>query len=393
MRRIVFFLISLVPLSVTCQDSVWISHTTGKLPFLEYGIGDDRLGGAKMTYLDSNILLSVTDSFNTDYRVQLSRFHSAYIAKESVVLLRKEPYKGKGHNPNLSGSFKVMGDSAFDYVSINLPGSYPYRSFQLVDPSRIVVDIFGITSNTNWITQLKTAREIKNTWYEQIEDDVLRVVIELKHPQHWGHSIAYDSTGKKLVVRVKRQPAFHDIRKLKIAIDPGHGGDNSGSSGVSSKILEKNYTLLIAKELEKTMRSAGVRRIFMTRTKDTSLSMADRILMLRQFDPDLLVSIHLNSADIDTVRGVSTYYRYIGFRPLSVAILNQMLTLGLNEYGNVGNFNFALNGPTDYPNALVEVAFLSNRSDEKRILNPKFHKAVAQKIYLGIQDWLKYAIQ
>ncbi|MBS1934219.1 MAG: N-acetylmuramoyl-L-alanine amidase, partial [Bacteroidetes bacterium] len=48
-----------------------------------------------------------------------------------------------------------------------------------------------------------------------------------------------------------------------------------------------------------------------------------------------------------------------------------------------------LNGPTDYPNALVEVAFLSNKQDEKKILNPKFHKAVAQKIYLGIADWLK----
>ena len=127
----------------------------------------------------------------------------------------------------------------------------------------------------------------------------------------------------------------------------------------------------------------------MTRTKDTSLSMPERIAMLKQFDPHLLVSIHLNSAGYDTVQGTSTYYRYIGFRPLSVAILDRMLTLGLKEYGNVGNFNFSLSGPTDYPNALVEVAFLSNPADEKKILNPKFHKAVAQKIYLGIVDWLK----
>jgi N-acetylmuramoyl-L-alanine amidase len=36
----------------------------------------------------------------------------------------------------------------------------------------------------------------------------------------------------------------------------------------------------------------------------------------------------------------------------------------------------------------VEVAFLSNAEDEKKILNPKFHKAVAKKIYRGIKDWL-----
>jgi N-acetylmuramoyl-L-alanine amidase len=121
--------------------------------------------------------------------------------------------------------------------------------------------------------------------------------------------------------------------------------------------------------------------------------MPERIEMLKKYNPDLLVSIHLNSTGSDSVQGTSTYYRYIGFRPLSVAILNRMLTLGLKEYGNVGNFNFALSGPTDYPNALVEVAFLSNKEDEKKILSTKFHKAVAQKIYLGIMDWVKEAKQ
>ena len=119
--------------------------------------------------------------------------------------------------------------------------------------------------------------------------------------------------------------------------------------------------------------------------------MPERLEMLSNYDPDFLVSIHLNSAASDTVQGVSTYYRYIGFRPLSVSILNQMLSLGLKEYGNIGSFNFALNGPTDYPNALVEVAFLSNPEDEKKVNNPKFQKAVAQKIYLGMAGWLKTA--
>lgn len=385
---LLFLLKSFVSFS---QDSVWYARSTGKIPFLEYGIGDDRLGGAKMTYIDSSILLKIVDSFKTDYKVQLSKYHTAYIAKESVVLITKQANKPIIHNPHLSSSFKVFGDSAFDYVTINLDEHFPYRSFQFIDPSRIAIDIFGATSNTNWITQLRSVKEIKNTWYEQIEDDVLRVFIELKHHQHWGHSIAYDTVGNKLIVRVKRQPTVMDIRKLRIAIDAGHGGDNVGASGVTSNILEKNYTLLIAAELQKTLKKAGVKQIFMTRIKDTSLSMPERIEMLKKYNPDLLVSIHLNSTGSDSVQGTSTYYRYIGFRPLSEAILNRMLTLGLKEYGNVGSFNFALSGPTDYPNALVEVAFLSNKEDEKKILSPKFHKAVAQKIYLGIMDWIKEA--
>jgi N-acetylmuramoyl-L-alanine amidase len=392
MRRITIWACLLLLISsASAQDSLWIARTAGALPFMEYGIGDDRLGGAKMGFLDSNVLVKIVDSFKTDYKVRLSNNHFAYIAKPSLVLIAKLPNTPVAHNPHLSGTIRVYGDTASDYVMLALDDRYPYRSIQLLDPSRVAIDVFGVTSNTNWITQLHTAKEIRNTWYEQIEDDVFRIYIQLRHPQHWGYSISYDSTGRHLLVRIRRQPASLDIRKLRIAIDAGHGGDNSGASGGTSKVLEKNYTLLIAEQLRRTLKTAGVKQVFMVRTKDTSLSMPERIAMLKQFDPHLLVSIHLNSSANDTVQGTSTYYRYIGFRPLSVAILEKMLTLGLKEYGNVGAFNFSLSGPTDYPNALVEVAFLSNIEDEKKILNPKFHKAVAQKIYLGIVDFLQGA--
>jgi len=387
-RSLIGLVFLLPPAGGRAQDSLWLARTTGPLPFMEYGIGDDRLGGAKMGFLDSNVLVKVVDSFKTDYKVRLSGQHYAYIAKSSLILLGKQSNAGVAHNPHLTGNIKVFGDTASDYVMLTLDDRYPYRGTQLIDPSRVAVDVFGVTSNTNWITQLHTAKEIRNTWYEQMEDDVFRIYIQLKHSQHWGYSMSYDSLGKHLLIRIRRQPAVLDIRKLRIAIDAGHGGDNSGADGVTSKVLEKNYTLLIAEQLRKTLKTAGVKQVFMTRTKDTSLSMPERIAMLRQFDPHLLISIHLNSAGSDTVQGTSTYYRYIGFRPLSLAILERMLSLGLKEYGNVGAFNFSLSGPTDYPNALVEVAFLSNREDEKKILNPKFHKLVAQKIYQGIVDWL-----
>lgn len=392
-RLAMIFLCLMASCFAYSQDSVWFGRTTGRLSHIEYGIGEDRLGGAKIGFLDSNILVKIVDSFRTEYKIQLSKYHSAYIAKSSVAILGRQARAPMIHNTHLSGSMKVFGDSAFDYVEIHLDERLPYRGMQMLDPSRVAIDIFGVTSNTNWITQLQTVKEIRNTWYEQTEDDVFRVYIQLRHTQHWGYSLSYDSAGNKLTVRIKRQPAVLDIRRLRIAIDAGHGGTNIGSPGIDTAILEKNYTLLIAKELQKTLKRAGVKQIFMTRNKDTTLGMPERLEMLKEFGTDLLISIHLNSAGSDTIRGVSTYYRYIGFRPLSVAILHQMLTLGLKEYGNVGNFNFSLSGPTDYPNALVEVAFLSNPGDYKKILQPKFHRAVAQKIYLGIMDWLKQCKQ
>jgi len=377
------FFISISCLDALAQHSFLIGKTTGPLIFVNYGLGEDRLGGAKMGFLDSNIVVKVVDSVKDDYKIHLSTNHFAWLPKinfkhDSSTQLK--PYY-------LTDSWKVFGDSKYDYVTIHLDERLPYRSMQQIDPAKIIVDIFGATSNTNWITQLSTAKEIKNAWYEQAEDDVFRVIIELKHQQHWGYWIYYDSTSS-LVIRVKRQPQKLTSQNLLVAIDAGHGGSNTGTTGAISGIIEKDYTLKIAKQLDKYLQAQKV-KTFMTRTGDTDLSMVDRTLMLRQVDPDILISIHLNSAESDTVKGVSTYYRYIGFRPLSQAILKRMQELKLKEWANVGAFNFALNGPTEYPNCLVEVAFLSNRDDEKKILDPKFHKLVAQKIYLGINDWLK----
>ena len=357
-------------------------RTNDSLPFLKYGLGEDRLGGAKMTFLDSNIVLKVIDSSKDDYKVQLSEFHTAYIEKEQVY--KTEDIKS---HQQLTDSWKVYGDSLYDYVSIALDERLPYNSVMEIHPSRIIVNIFGAVSNTNWITQLSSAKEIKNAWYEQPEDDVMRVIIELKHPQNWGYRIFY-SDNNKLTIRVNRQPRIPDLSHIKIAIDAGHGGDNIGTTGTRSHIQEKDYTLLIAKEVNRQLIKKKA-NVVMTRVKDTTLSMYERIRFLEQQHPTLLISIHLNSSDKDSISGVSTYYRYIGFRPLSQAILKSMLQLGLNEFGNVGSFNFSLSGPTDYPNCLVEVAFLSNKKDEKKILDSKFRQQVAAKIIAGIENFLK----
>ena len=384
--KITFLLISLI-LAIGSSSAQQISQlsygkTIGDLSSLKYGPGTDRLGGAKMTYIDTCIVMQVVDSLNDDYIVQLSKYHRAFIGKNNLQHIQNYTPA----NYTLTSSWTVYGDEKYDYVSIGLEKKLPYRSIQQINPSQIIVDIFGATSNTNWITQMRSVKEIRNVNYEQVEDDVFRVTIDLKHPQHWGYFISYKK--KSLVIRVKRQPEKLTIKNLRIAIDAGHGGTNFGAMGVSNIIKEKDYNLKIAKELERYLNRRGI-KTFMTRNEDIDLGMVDRTLMLRKEDPDLLISIHHNSASNPSVSGVSTYYRYLGFRLLSETILKRMVELRLNSFNNIGGFNFALNGPTEYPNCLVEVAFMSNPEDEKRIQDPAFPKQVTKKIYKGIKDWIK----
>lgn len=378
---LIIWMITFVARAQVIQGKYLMGKTTGNLPYLEYGLGYDRLGGAKITFLDTGIVVKVVDSTITNYKVQLSNHHFAWLPKSNFKLdkTKLQPYY-------LTSSWMVNGDDKFDYLSISLDEKLPYRSMQQINPSKIVVDIYGVTSNTNWITQRSSAREVVNVYHEQTEDDVFRVTMELKHEQHWGYSIYYKD--KKLVIRIKRQPESLKLGKLKVAIDAGHGGDNKGAIGISAAIQEKDYNLLIAKQLEKELLSNKA-TVFMTRTTDTTLSMAERLAMLNNEDPDFLISLHLNSSSKDSIKGVSTYYRYIGFRPLTKFILARLVEIGLNDFGNIGSFNFSLNGPTEYPNCLVEVAFLSNKEDEKLIMDPEFRAKVAAQIVKGIKDWLR----
>lgn len=359
-----------------------IAITKGRLAHLEYGLGDDRLGGAKVGYIDSNIVVKIIGKVGTHYKVQLARSRTAYIPEELVTLMPKGSFTPE----SLTDKITTYGDSVYDYVKLNLFAKLPYQSFQLVDPSKIVVDVFGATNNTNWITQMQTAKEIKSVDYEQLADEIFRVTIQLKHQQHWGHIIYYN--GNSLIIKIKQQPENLSLKGLTIAVDAGHGGTNNGAVGATGT-YEKEITLALSLKLQKTLEKEGA-KVIMTRNREMFVDNKERILFYRDSMPDLLLSIHLNSSE-DPFRagGTSTYYRYIGFKPLSLAIYKRMLELGLKEYGNTGSFNFMLNSPTEYPNALVETLFLSNLEEEEKILNPEFQQQMVDKIVLGVKDFLE----
>ena len=359
-----------------------IAITKGRLAHLEYGLGDDRLGGAKIGYLDSNIALKIIGKVGTHYKIQLAKTRTAYIPDDLVTLMPKGSFTPE----SLTDKWNVYGDSIYDYIKIGLFTRLPYQSFQLTDPSRIVVDIFGATSNTNWITQMQNVKEIQKLDYEQIADDIFRITIQLKRAQHWGHQIFYQ--GNNLIIKIKRQPEDLSLKKLVIAIDAGHGGTNTGGVGATG-VYEKEVTLALSTKLQKALAKEGV-KVIMTRYAEQFFDNKERILFYRDSLPDLLLSIHLNSSE-DPFRtgGTGTFYRYIGFKNLSLDIYKRLLELGLKEYGNTGSFNFMLNSPIEYPNALIETLFLSNLEEEEKILDPVFQQQMVDKIVLGVKDFLE----
>lgn len=370
--------------SILSQLASDMAITKGRLAHLEYGLGEDRLGGAKIGYLDSQVQLKIIGKVGADYKVQLAKNRVAYIPDEHISLLPKGSFTAA----SLTGSWSVYGDEKYDYVTLSLGTKLPYQSMQELHPSRIIVDVFGATNNSNWIAQLQTAKEVEQVDYEQVADDIFRLKIQLKHRQHWGHSIYY--RGNTLVIKIKQQPQQLDLSNLRIAIDAGHGGSNTGAGGPTGS-SEKAFALAVSLKLQALLIDAGA-NVIMTRTTEKFVDNKERILFYRDSTPDILVSIHLNSsADPIRAGGTSTHYRYVGFKNLNDFINKRMLELGLKQYGVIGSFNFMLNSPTEYPNVLVETLFLSNPAEEALMLDPVFQQQMAEKIFQGIQDFLAAA--
>ena len=366
-----------------------VAELIGKRPYLNASVGTDRLGGAKLGFLKPGIRVVVTGKFGDQYQVKLGDDMEGWLPEEFAQLLPPETPRPR----SLIGALSVSGNDKEDIVTVALDQRLPFLSQQLVDPAAIVVDIFGATSNTNWITHQVSGSGIKNVTWSQAAAGHYRLTIALNYEQHWGYDINYDN-GSTMRISVRRPPVISSadsaIAGLIIAVDAGHGGENDGALGATGK-KEKDITLSIAQHLDTLLRQHGA-RVVMTRTTDETVSMADRTDKILGSGAQLLVSIHANSAsmsaDPELSKGTSAYYRHIGFAPLAEILYGRMLELGLDQFGVVGSFNFNLNSLTQAPNALVETAFMSNPDDEMLLLDDSFRARIAGKIEKGLEEFV-----
>ena len=131
-------------------------------------------------------------------------------------------------------------------------------------------------------------------------------------------------------------------------------------------------------------------KVVLSRVGDEAMTMAERKAKFLENEIDMMFSIHCNAAG-GTAHGTSTYYKHIQNRAFAKTILERLVEIeGVDEWGLVGNFNFSLAAPTEYPAVLVETLFLSYQPDEEKIVNPKFQKKMMKKVVEGIEDYLKY---
>ncbi len=281
----------------------FVGRTIDNLTYLTISPHGDRLGPEKLGYLDEGVLLYITGREGNYYKVQLAPKRYAYIPEPLVDTTTLEELVPI----SIINNARVWADDDYDYVSVPLADKLPYISTQEVEPGKIIVDVFGAYAEQGLQTQLGSTREIEQVAWQQIDPEVFRMVISLQHGFPWGYRVYY--TGDTLTVQVKRQPASLQLRNLTIGLDAGHGGSNVGAVG-NMGIYEKELSLSVAMLVKAALEKEGA-TVQPSRTRDQFVANEDRLSDYRRKDPDLLLSIHLNSSvnPVD-IKGTATYYRH-----------------------------------------------------------------------------------
>ena len=185
-----------------------------------------------------------------------------------------------------------------------------------------------------------------------------------------------------------------------ICIDSGHGGNDPGKIGVAGT-KEKEVNLAIALKLKKSLEKQNI-RVVMTRTDDRNLAdanatnektsdMKNRVAKMDSEQPDAVISIHQNSYTNSSAKGAQVFYYS---ESKEGKVLAEILQKSLIEHADPENHRMAKANTSYYilkntaaPTVIVECGFLSNPTEEKKLLEDDYQNRLAWGIYNGIIDY------
>ena len=323
-------------------------------------------------------------------------------------------------------------DIAFDLDKVSYINSYA-----LENPSRIVVEVNQ--------SQLKTIiDEPYNYPIKKVrassDQELTRIVIELYEAVNWNKPTQTQTeNGVVLNLKIKKERGLKkNIRDIIVAIDAGHGGKYPGAVSPNN-ILEKDVTLLIAKELERTLKDTHGYKPVMIRSGDETIDLNTRYQDARKYGADIFVSIHADGFKLSSVKGASVFIwsdeasstvarnlsqkqrkriqadiknlQPIDFdedaarklypemykkkiaesKILGTKILDQLKRDPYTKIHkkNVEFADFRVLKSIDIPSVLVESGFITNPEDAQRLKGKAGRRMIARSIFLGVHNYFK----
>ena len=331
------------------------------------------------------------------YRVRLCDRLDGWIMTSDVRELDSELQLGTARLTDMSVSTCETGIRLIFYLSRPVG----FRIRQSILPAQLKIDLFSCAAAQEAIRQFPGSEGIRVLPPQQLANDWVEVTLDLPNVHQTGHRAYYTDSGH-LVVIVKAPFADGEIAGKRIAIDPGHGGPDSGAVGPTG-LTEKSANLEICRVLKWQLASAGA-EVVMTRETDEAVSpgasksgeLEARVASSKAANPDLFISVHNNAVgggNAATACGTETYY-WTAMSHLPALMVQKGLVGALGTRDRfVGWQRFYVLRETDCPRILAECAFVSNPDEEQKLADPVFLARASQGIFEGIRSYFAAAVQ
>lgn len=197
----------------------------------------------------------------------------------------------------------------------------------------------------------------------------------------------------------------------RIVIDPGHGGENTGTYGRVSNILEKEINLQVGLLLKDQLEKEGA-TVIMTRTDDSlvyqgelgkkdnnetdfMLDFVERVGLSHEVEADVFISLHTDNFPADlSINGTATYIHSAWPHAFQNEELAQLIGQGVAEaidtkWNGVKDIPFIVLRKHYLPAVLIELAFLSNANDEAKLIDPVHQEEMAKAITEALQTYFE----
>lgn len=261
----------------------------------------------------------------------------------------------------------------------------------------LTLTLYNTTAQTD-VIHLDDDPVISRLDWQQIAPNQVQYTFNFKQKQQWGYKLRYDGT--TLILSLQHPPQIGAVSEypnqsslalsgIKIILDPGHGGTDSGTSGPTG-LNEKDVTLTMAKLVREQLIAKGA-TVYLTRAEDKSVSLVERVAMIDKLGAAISISIHYNSlpddGDTQHVQGMGAFWYNAQAHSLAVFMQNYIVDqLKRPKYGVFWD-NLALTRPTSTPSVLLELGFMSNPVEFEWVVNSQEQKKLAIAIADGITQW------
>ncbi|MGI8383232.1 SH3 domain-containing protein [Robertmurraya sp. P23] len=221
-----------------------------------------------------------------------------------------------------------------------------------------------------------TVLSVQNDWYE----------IQLKNGSK-GFVAGWLVTVSGASQQIERPGAEQYLKNKVIVIDPGHGGRDTGATGIKGS-YEKNLTLKTAQLLYDKLKTAGA-NVVMTRNTDSYLSLSSRVGMSHTHAADAFVSIHFDSILDSSVRGMTSYYYHNYQQSLATTVGKEVASFTKLKDRGVRYGDYHVLRENKRASVLLELGYLSNSAEETLVNSGSYQANAATGIYQGLAKYFK----